>query len=230
MCTGLGGSLGFETSGLAIGGRADVAPPSGRRQFAPLDRGSAGGVVYNLRVRLAAVFVALGVVIGARPARAESEQALSVGLGWATFSALGEAMDRMEPPSLAPTIGGSLGVSYERHIGTDFGFRGELVGGLFYGGADEKKGQSQTASALLADVGATIRFDVLKYVPYAFGGVGALTAGGGPLGRSTDPVLVVGGGLDWLRSRARSYGLEVRIASFGGDVTVVTVGLRGTSR
>jgi len=167
---------------------------------------------------------------GGGPARAESEQAISLGLGWATFSALGEAMDRMEPPSLAPTLGGSLGVSYERHVGTDVALRAELVGGLFYGGADEKKMQGQTASALVGDVGATLRFDVLKYVPYAFVGLGAMTVGGGPLARTTDPVLVVGGGLDWLQSRARSYGVEVRIVSFGSDVTVVTVGLRGTTR
>lgn len=201
------------------------------RQFAPLDRGSAGGVVYNRRVRRAAVLVALGLGLAAGgPARAESEQAVSIGLGWATFSTLGEAMDNMEPPSLSPTIGGSLGVSYERHIGTDFALRAELVGGLFYGGGDEKKMQSQTSNALLADAGAALRFDVLKYVPYAFVGIGAVTTGGGPLDRGTDLVLVVGGGLDWLQSRARSYGLEVRLASFGGDVTVVTVGLRGTTR
>jgi hypothetical protein len=193
-----------------------------------------GGVAYNRPVRLAAVLAAVlaaaPIAIGARPARAESEQALSIGLGWATFSALGEAMNGMEPPSLAPTIGGSLSVSYERHIGTEFALRAELVGGLFYGGGDEKKMQSQTSNALLADLGASLRFDVLKYVPYAFVGLGAVTTGGGPLDRGTDPVLVVGGGLNWLQSRARSYGLEARIASFGGDVTVVTVGLRGTTR
>lgn len=181
-------------------------------------------------MRFAAVFAVLGLGAGAGAARAESEQALSVGLGWATFSALGEAMDGMEPPSLSPTIGGSLGVSYERHIGTDFALRGELVGGLFYGGGDEEKMQSQTSNALLADVGAALRFDVLKYVPYAFVGLGAVTTGGGPLDRGTDPVLVVGGGLDWLQSRARSYGVEARVASFGGDVTVVTIGVRGTTR
>lgn len=167
---------------------------------------------------------------GGGAARAESEQALSLGLGWATFATPGEAMGNMEPPSLTPTIGGSLAVSYERHIGTDVALRAELVGGLFYGGADEKAGQSQGANALLVDAGVALRFDVLKYVPYAFGGLGAVTAGGGPLERRTELVLVVGGGLDWLQSRARSYGFEARVASFGGDVTVVTVGLRGTVR
>jgi hypothetical protein len=172
----------------------------------------------------------IGAQLSARPARAEGEQALSIGVGWATFSALGEAMDKMVPPSLSPTIGGSLGLSYERNLGSDFGLRAELVGGLFYGGTDEKKMESKTSNALLADVGATLRFDVLKYVPYGFAGLGAVTSGGGPIERGADVVLVVGGGVDWLRSRSRSYGLEARLASFGGDVTVVTVGLRGTTR
>lgn len=188
-------------------------------------------------MKLAAALAALPTVaIGAGSAGAESEQAISVGVGWATFSALGEAMDRMEPPSLSPTIGGSLSVSYERHIGTDFALRAELVGGLFYGGGggdDEGDGDGappRVSNALLADAGVALRFDVLQYVPYAFAGLGAVTTGGGPLDRGTDLVLVIGGGLDWLRSRARSYGLEARLASFGGDVTVVTIGLRGTTR
>ncbi len=62
------------------------------------------------------------------------------------------------------------------------------------------------------------------------GGVGGVMSGGGPIDRGTDLVLVVGGGLDRLWSRKRSAGLEMRIASFGGDVTVVTIGLRGTTR
>ena len=175
-----------------------------------------------------AALVALAA--GGGTARAESEQALSVGLGWATFSTVGEAMGNMDPPALAPTVGGSLGVSYERLIGTDFALRGELVGGLFYGGTQEKKQQSAVSNALLADAGVSLRFDVLKYVPYAFAGLGAVTSGGGPIDRGADLVLVVGGGLDWLRSRSRSYGVEARLASFGGDITVVTVGVRGTVR
>lgn len=183
-------------------------------------------------VRTAALgaLAALGAALGSGPAWAESEQALSVGFGWATFSAPGEAMGDMEPEALAPTIGGSLAVTYEHHVGTDLALRAEVVGGLFYGGADEKKMQSQTARAFVLDAGASLRFDVLKYVPYAFVGIGVLTARGGPLDRTDDPVVVVGGGLDWLQSRSSSYGLEARLASFVGDVTVVTIGLRGTVR
>src|SRR5262249_41364105 len=67
-------------------------------------------------------------------------------------------------------------------------------------------------------------------VPYLFGGLGGVVSGGGPIDRGADFVLVVGGGVDWLVSRERSLGLEARIASFGGDITVGTCGVRGTVR
>jgi hypothetical protein len=99
---------------------------------------------------------------------------------------------------------------------------------MFYGGAG--KGQSNLSFAGLADAGITFRFDVLKYVPYAFGGVGGVFSGGGPIDNGADFVLCVGGGLDVLQSRSRSWGVEGRLASFGGDITLFTVGLRGTIR
>jgi len=90
--------------------------------------------------------------------------------------------------------------------------------------------QGNTSFAALGDAGVVYRFDVLKYVPYAFAGIGGVAAGGGPIDSGADFVLVIGGGLDWLVSRERSYGLETRVASFGGDITVVTFGVRGTVR
>ncbi|MBA3818535.1 MAG: hypothetical protein H0X17_06550 [Deltaproteobacteria bacterium] len=163
------------------------------------------------------------------PAAADAEQAVSAGLGYATFSAVGEvAMEGMEPPAVSPDGGGAISVAYERMIGSDVGLRGELAGGVFRGGNTAK--QTPTSYALLADAGVVFRFDVLNVVPYAFGGLGTVTTGGGPIDSGTHFVLVVGGGADWLRSRSRSYGLEVRLASFGGDVTVVTVGFRATHR
>lgn len=173
-----------------------------------------------------AVAATLGPVAGT--AYAEGERALSVGLGWATFSTLGEPVNNQAPPTLAPDIGGALTVSYEHSVSTDVSLRGELAGGAFYGGEQQMAGQ--TSYAGLADVGAALRFDVLKYVPYAFAGIGGVILGGGPIDRGADFVLVIGGGLDWLRSRERSYGFEARVASFGGDTTVVTIGLRGTVR
>lgn len=169
-----------------------------------------------------------GLCLTATPARADDEQALSVGLGYATFSAPGEAEGNMEPEAVSPTVGGALAVTYERALGSDIALRAELAGGMFYGGNTDE--QSSTSYALLGDAGITYRFDVFKYVPYAFAGLGAVVAGGGPIDRGTDFVLVVGGGLDKLLSRERSLGGEIRIASFGGDITVVTAGVRGTVR
>jgi hypothetical protein len=166
-------------------------------------------------------------VIGST-AHADGDRAASVGLGWATFSATGKPVGRQAPPTLSPDIGGVLVTSYEQAVSTDLSLRGELAGGAFYGGAQAM--QAKTSYALLGDAGVVFRFDVLKYVPYAFGGLGAVTTGGGPIERGTNFVLVIGGGVDWLQSRERSYGLEARVASFGGDITVVTFGVRGTMR
>lgn len=174
------------------------------------------------------ILVGLAVLLAADPAHAENEQAVSVGLGYATFSIPVPAMNGMQATSVSPTVGAALAMSYERAIGTDFALRVELAGGMFYGGNNED--QSSKSYALLGDVGAAYRFDVFKYVPYAFAGLGAVASGGGPIDRGTDFVLVVGGGLDMLLSRARSIGVELRIATFGGDITVFTAGVRGTAR
>jgi hypothetical protein len=40
----------------------------------------------------------------------------------------------------------------------------------------------------------------------------------------------VGGGLDVLAGRDRSWGIEGRLASFGGDVTIFSIGVRGSVR
>jgi hypothetical protein len=163
-------------------------------------------------------------------AYAEGERAISAGVGWATFSTLGKSINRQAPPSLSSDIGGVLTVSYEHSVSTDISLRAELAGGAFYGGTQAMQKQSNASFAALGDAGAVFRFDVLKYVPYAFAGLGGVISGGGPIDRGADFVLVIGGGLDWLRSRERSYGIEARVASFAGDITVVTFGLRGTVR
>jgi hypothetical protein len=166
--------------------------------------------------------------LAAVPAHAEGDRALSAELGWATFTTPGKKVGTMEPPAITPTFGGSLGVIYEHGVSTDVSLRGELAGAIFTGGAG--KGQSDPSYAGLADVGLVFRFDVLKYVPYAFGGVGGVYAGGGPIDRGSEFVLAIGGGLDVLESRSRSWGIEGRLASFGGDITIFTLGVRGTVR
>jgi len=187
-------------------------------------------LLYNHVVKTAATVISLAAatVLGAGAVRAEGERALSVSVGWATFSAPGKPVGRQAPPTLRPDIGGTASVAYEHSISDDFALRGELAGGVFYGGGPNTAGK--TSFAGLGDAGVVFRFDVLKYVPYAYAGLGGVLAGGGPIDRNTDFALVLGGGLDWLQSRERSYGLEARVASFGGDITLVTVGLRGTTR
>jgi hypothetical protein len=168
------------------------------------------------------------IVLCGGVARADGEQALSLGVGFASFSALTEKMGEMEPVQVSPTGGWALTASYERAIGSDVALRAELAGGMFFGGNNDQ--QSSRSYALLGDAGLAFRFDVFEYVPYAFAGLGAVTSGGGPIDRGSDFVLVVGGGLDRLFSRTRSMGAELRIASFGGDITVLTIGIRGTCR
>jgi hypothetical protein len=180
---------------------------------------------YNCTVRSGALAI---VALLGSTAHADGDQAVSVGLGWATFSTLGKPKGKQAPPTLSPDVGGALAVSYERSVSTDLSLRAELAGGVFSGGGQAM--ESDTSYALLGDAGVVFRFDVLTFVPYAFGGLGGVASGGGPIDRGADVVLVVGGGVDWLQRRERSLGLEARVASFGGDITVVTFGVRGTVR
>jgi hypothetical protein len=171
------------------------------------------------------VVLAVSAVAGTASA---DEHAASLGVGWATFSVPGKKMGTMQPPAITPDVGGMLSGTYEYALSTDISLRGEFAFNAFYGG--EQKGQSTGSFAGLFDAGVTFRFDVLKCVPYAFAGLGGVVADGGPIGGDTDLVLVVGGGLDSLLSRDRSWGVEVRLASFGGDITLFTAGVRGTYR
>jgi len=168
------------------------------------------------------------VTLLARPVRAEGDQALSASVGWATFSVPGKPMRNQAPPTLTPDWGAAVAVSYERSVSTDLSLRAEAAGGLFRGGGQAMQGK--TSYAALGDAGVVFRFDVINIVPYAFAGLGAAVAGGGPIDRSADLVVAAGAGVDWLQGRTRSFGLEGRVASFGGDVTVVTFGVRGTIR
>jgi len=175
----------------------------------------------------------LPVIALVSPAHAEGERALSVSAGWASFSTPGVKKGSMAPPDVTPDWGTSLALDYEYTIGSDFALRADLAGAFFRGGNDPTKKQSPSSYAGLGAVGFTYRFDVFKWVPYAFAGVGGVLAGGGPInqhGASDELVVQLGGGVDWLQSRDRSYGLEVRIASFAGDITVTTICLRGSTR
>lgn len=162
-------------------------------------------------------------------AHADSEKAASASVGWATFTVPGHTtMTGTGAPAVSPDVGGTVSAMYEHMIGSDLGLRAEAAFGVFYGG--QEKDQAATSYAAVADAGVVFRFDVLKYVPYAFGGLGAVKTWGGAIGSDLAPVLAIGGGLDILASRQHSYGFELRLASFGGDITVFTLGIRATTR
>lgn len=172
-----------------------------------------------LRSAIAPVVALATLVLGGeRPAQAD--RAISVGAGWATYSTLGEPpMPMKAPPTLSAEAGGHLELSYEHGISQEVSLRAEVAGALF--------GDDWSYLAL-GDVGVVYRFDVVKYVPYGFAGVGGLVSGGGPI--DSDLIVVLGGGLDVLSSRTRSWGVEGRLASFAGDTTVFTLGVRGSVR
>ena len=181
----------------------------------------------------------LPVIAIAAPAHGEGERALSLSAGYATFSTPGKKVGNMEPPALSPDFGLTLSGVYERSLGSDFELRGELAGAYFHGG--EIMDQSPSSYVALIDAGFVFRFDVLKDVPYAFGGLGVMTSGGGPIDRGAQGVFVIGGGLDILTSREHSWGAEVRLGfdftlpgkgDSGGasNVALVTLALRHTIR
>lgn len=171
------------------------------------------------RPGLRAALLALALL----PRAAAAEEALSLAAGWATYSTLGEPpMPMKTPPTLTPDLGAHLGLSYERSLSREVSLRAELTGGLFRA--------QNWAGAAVADLGAVYRFDVVKYVPYGFAGLGGVATTGAPIDDGLDWVVVLGGGLDVLSGRERSWGIEGRLASFAGDTTVFTLGLRGTLR
>jgi hypothetical protein len=169
----------------------------------------------SLAAALAAALCCLGSVA--------ADQAISLGAGWATYSALGTpATPNKAPPTLTPDVGAHLQVSYEHGVSREVSLRTELATAMFSGG-----GSSYLA---LTDVGIVYRFDVVKYVPYGFAGLGVVARGGEPIESGIDLVVVLGGGLDVLRSRNQSFGVEGRLASFADDITIFTLGLRASVR
>jgi hypothetical protein len=147
------------------------------------------------------------------------ESALSVGAGFGTWTLPGE----MDNETLHPTAGGVLVTDYERGFSESFSWRVELqLGG--YGG-----GGLSYSSALSA--GLVYRFDVLKYVPYGLVELGGSYVGGGPNAKGVlDPMVEVGGGLDILRGRDRSWGIEGLIGGFAGDTMLIALDARYTWR
>lgn len=160
-------------------------------------------------MKLHVVTFALAVfVVWASPARAEDgESALSVSLGYGTYSI----------PDHTPH-GGALGLAYERGFSDALAWRLGAGGGAYRGG-----GQLSYSGHAVA--GLTYRFDVLKYVPYAQLGVGGVVISG-PEVSQVSPLVELGVGLDVLASRSFSYGVQVKFESFVQETSLFTAGLR----
>jgi len=161
--------------------------------------------------------IAVLCVLGSVAYAGEGESALSPSLGYATYATL----DKDGKPA-SPDAGAMIGATYERGISEALSWRVSAVGGGFVGGG--------TTWAAWGAAGIVYRFDVLKYVPYVEVSGGAVLLGGGPLASGVDPLLELGGGLDWLQDRDRSFGVEIRLGSFAGDTTIFTAGVRTTWR
>ncbi|HVV86598.1 MAG TPA: hypothetical protein VHE35_26250 [Kofleriaceae bacterium] len=156
---------------------------------------------------------------GARAARAgDGESAASAAVGFATYA----TPDAMDQTTLTPTAGATLQATYERGFGDYASWRAQLAGAIYGGGG--------LAGTGLATIGLSYRLDVLRYVPYAALGVGVLVRGGGPFDTGVEPALELGGGVDVLEGRARSWGVAAAITSFATDTTTLTVTVRSTWR
>lgn len=170
--------------------------------------------------------VLCAVLLPAGAARAgDGEQAASFGVApWATYATPGTEEDE----TVSPHWGAGVTAGYERGFGADVAWRVDLIAAAY--AADDRAGELTWAGTALATAGLTYRVDVLKYVPYVEVGVGALVRTGGPFEAGVEPALRLGGGIDWLRGRARSHGIAVAMTSFASDTTTVSVSVRSTWR
>jgi hypothetical protein len=115
--------------------------------------------------------------------------------------------------------GGGVGVDLERGVTDTAWLRGSATGSLL----DGPDGLCWSAGAT---VGITYALDVLRYVPYANLGVGALFVGGNGVDLEIKPVVELGFGLDSLQSRSFSWGVVLRFDSFASEARFFSVGPR----
>lgn len=150
-------------------------------------------------------------------ARADRERALSVSAGPASWV----------HDDAGPTLGGAAQLTIERAVTDAWWWRVDLAGGVH--------AIDGTSWSAVAGAGVMYRFDVLKYVPYALLELGGAAVGGGPMSETDDstaitPLVLGGVGLDVLRSRDASWGVEARAGGLLGDTAVFSVAARYTWR
>ena len=172
------------------------------------------------------ILLALAALAGV--AHADGDRAFSVGGNLGTFSVPAPSAPGSTPSTISPDFGLGLDVAYQHGISSDVSLHAAAAGTYFNGGA--QKGQSDNSYAVVGDVGFLFKLDVLKYVPYAFADVGLIGTFGGVLAGDSTYVLTLGGGLEVMASRERSWGVELRLASFASNVTVATLGYHRSFR
>ncbi len=139
----------------------------------------------------------MGVVVSITPANARADsdlRAFSVSAGYAGFDVgTGEAH------------GGVVGISHDRRFSdkVPFAWRIAASGGV------------HNADSLFFAGTATLGFswllsDTLKYVPYVLLNAGAVVSAGKDIETDVAPRIEFGLGIDLLKSREFSYGLQVR--------------------
>jgi hypothetical protein len=193
--------------------RLPIDDAGGVRHLAPGPRGLPSVAA------TAAVLGLIGAAVAPTAARAgDGETAVSAAAGFATYA----TPDEDDEATLTPTAGAALQATYERGFGDYAAWRAHL-GGAIYGGGACRRQRPGT-------IGLSYRLDVLRYVPYVAVGVGVLVRGGGPFAAGVEPALEIGGGVDVLRGRARSWGVAAAITSFASDTTTLTVTVRSTWR
>ena|GEM_PF-4574524 len=149
------------------------------------------------RVRAACVLaIAAGIVMASLgTAHADSDiRALSVSVGYAGFDAAGGAAH-----------GGVIGLSHDRRLSdkVPLAWRVAITGGV------------HSADELMFTGTAVVGFswllsDTLKYVPYVLLDAGATVVAGKNIDTDVVPRVEFGLGMDLLKSRTFSYGIQVR--------------------
>lgn len=150
----------------------------------------------------------------------EGEKALSLVGQYSTWA----ITDETDPaPCDFAATGAALGFDYERGWNDTLWLRASMAGGYY----DGTRGRAWSGGGT---VGITYALDVLRYVPYANLGVGALAVGGSALDTQLKPVVELGFGLDVLESRTFSWGVVARFDAFASTARFWTIGPRLTWR
>lgn len=114
--------------------------------------------------------------------------------------------------------GGALGIDYEYRVTDAVAVRGSGSGGVY-----DADGTAYSGQAVL---GLTYAFDVIKYVPYANAGIGAIVLTGDAFETDVNPLVEVGVGVDVLHSRTFSYGVVARFETLLEKTSYFTAATR----